>query len=713
MATKKPSKAGDSAKIEVTRTRFRSLIGANPNYFGNAQASGFTLVKKIASNTTYEEVTSVGYNPHIKRLFATLDVKKSFGYSGDLCDDGSTEYVRFFVDFGSGWVDAGVVATDVHDIPGGKDCANKTQHPLTYSLELPYSPARKWCTSPQLPQVRAILSWNVEPPAGNANWTPVYGNVIDCAIQIDKSWWFKHFLDDLVAEVKIPIDLLESVLPTLPPELPEIPDLPEPPFPGPDPSPLTAAKALSLAELMETYSTPTRGKARKLTVEPSRFAFAELQAITASPGLDISNISAVKAILDAGKIDISDLVLEIEDTTGNISYEELVDIGLDYNREKLDATYHVKKSTGFSGGLCTTGSTEYVAFWADWNDTCEWEYLDTVEVKAYDFERLPDGGLCYTASLPVDLTDIKEKCEDPKVARVRAVLSWNAPPSTTNPDLVPTWGNRLDAHVLVPRLEGAPGQLTIVGGVATFYISDVDGLTVPGAKFVDSGNDVDSLGRSCPFGGLIIVRGPAVDGKRYRIQVIDSGGASQTLTEKIWVTPKIGPGDYHHGTVDGWFDYLDYDDNFEQVLGYYRSSGDGLVTIQLEIEGDGVVDSQIVQLDNTWPDVAISITAPGGDCDLMAPGVLLEGLVEAEDLYMGSWSVVIDGGPGGFGPVPVTTGGSGTISTPAGGSVWTFDTTGLVQCGYVVRVTATDRAIVGSGPSHHKRSTDVGFCIIE
>ena len=234
------------------------------------------------------------------------------------------------------------------------------------------------------------------------------------------------------------------------------------------------------------------------------------------------------------------------------------------------------------------------------------------------------------------------------------------------------------------------------------------------AKFADTGVPVYSpLGLESPFGGLIVVRGPAVGGKRYRIQVIDSGGASQTLTEKVWVTPQVGASHYHTGTPDGWFDYLDYNDNFTQVLGYYRSSGDDIVTIQLEIEGDGVVDSQVIQLDNTRPEVAISITEPGTDCGLFGAGVLLKGIVVATDTHMGGWSVVIDGGPAGFGPVPVTTGGTGNTNTPATGSEWTFDTTGLEQCGYVVRVHANDRAIVNSGNHQHHRSEDVGFCILE
>ena len=708
-------KAAANVRVEKTRSGFRGLVAGNPNYFGNLPASGFKAIKKLASNTNYEELTAVGYNPRQRRLHATFDVKKAGGYSGDLCDDGSTEYVRFFVDFGSGWLDAGLAATDVHDIPAGTDCADKASHPLAYSVEVPYAPPRKWCLTPQLPKVRAILSWNAEPPAGDPDFKPVYGNVRDCAIQIDKGRLLSDFIDDLVTKVDVPLDLLESLKPVLPPidpQFPDIPDLPEPPYPGPDPGPILAAKQLTIDELVDKYSTKSRSRRVKLSVEPHRLAFAEVQAIKVQP--DMMAGASLAATLDKYGINLSDLIAAEEDTTGNISYEELTDLGLDGNRERLVATYKVKKQTGFSGGFCTAGSTEYVAFWADWNDTCEWEYLDTVEVNAYDFEVLPDGGLCYTAALPVDLEDFKEKCTDPKVARVRAVLSWNTPPSTTDADLVPTWGNRLDAHVLVPRLEGSPGTLKLIGGISTEFISDVTGMASATAKFADTGVPVYSpLGLECPFGGLIVVRGPAVSGKRYRIQVIDSGGASQTLTEKVWVTPVLGVSGYHTGTPDGWFDYLDYGANFTQVLGYYRSSGDDKVTIQLEIEGEGVVDSQVVQLDNTRPDVAISITEPGTDCGLFGAGVLLKGNVIATDTNMGAWSVVIDGGPAGFGPVPATTGGSGNANTPLAGSEWTFDTTGLVQCGYVVRVHANDRTIVNSGNHHYQRSVDVGFCILK
>jgi len=698
---------GARQRIEKSRTQFRSLIAANPNYFGNLEASPYAPVEQLASSTSYEELTTLGYNPASKRLFATIDINKSAGYGGDLCDDGTVEYVRFYVDFGGGWLDAGLAGTAVHDIPAGKDCSNKNTHPLTCSVEVDYSPPRKWCTSPQLPKARAILSWNLEPPSGDPDWQPVYGNVLECHIQIDKSWWLGDLFEVMKTTVDLPPSLLESIE-TLQP-------IPEPG--PPDPAPLFTPAKLTVGELAERYVKLTGARKEQFAVEPSRFAFAEYQAIKKSSDSSPASFASLTASLGAYDIDIGELVAAIEDTTGNINYEELEDVGLDRNLEKVTATYRVKLPTGFSGSFCSDGSTEYVAFWADWDNTCQWTYLGTIEVRAYDFEALPDGGLCYTAALPVDLNEFRQECDEPKIAQVRAVLSWNAPPSTTDPNAVPYWGNRLDAHVLIPPgpgIEGVYPLLTVVGGIGVPYIGNLSGVTTATAKFVDNGLPADSLGRPCPFGGRIVVRGPGFPGHKYRVQVREVGTTGwSTLSTKIWVTDKYGFGSWHYPDIAGWFDYLSFDDNFAGILAYFNSAGDAKWQIRLEIQGVFGYASQRVQLDNTGPNVDVWITEPTGDCGLLTPGDLLKGRATATDPYLRSWSVVIDGGPSGFGPEPVTTMASTTTNTPVGGAEWEYDTTGLVQCGYVVRVNAWDRAIVDSVHNGHYRSDDVGFCVLE
>lgn len=264
--------AGTKRKIEKGRTEFRSLIAVNPNYFGNLIESPFEPVEKIVSNTDYEQLTTLGYNPTSKTLFATFDIRRDFGYGGDLCADGSTEFVRFYVDFGSGWKDAGLAASEVHDIPEGRDCDNDDTHPLSYSLELDYSPPRNWCTDPQLPRVRAILSWDVEPPAGDPDWLPVWGNVLECHIQIDKSWWFGDLFEVMKTALEIPPDLLESIEAIQP--------APEPlsPIPGPEPVPPFTPIDLKLDDLAKRYVTDDK----EFSVEPTRFAFSEYQTIKKS-----------------------------------------------------------------------------------------------------------------------------------------------------------------------------------------------------------------------------------------------------------------------------------------------------------------------------------------------------------------------------------------------------------------------------------------------
>src|SRR5262249_13694879 len=103
--------------------QFKRLLAANPNHFGNLAVSTLPAVLPMSGNVKYEEMTCVGYNPDLDRLEAVVQIKLPFGYRGDLCSPGSTEFIRFFVDYGSGWTDAGVTSFKAHDIPDETDCA--------------------------------------------------------------------------------------------------------------------------------------------------------------------------------------------------------------------------------------------------------------------------------------------------------------------------------------------------------------------------------------------------------------------------------------------------------------------------------------------------------------------------------------------------------------------------------------------------------------
>ena len=66
------------------------------------------VLKKVG-DTSFEELTCIGYNPATEILTAIVRIKQQSGYGGDACTDGSQEYVRFYLDYGDGtWVDHGV-----------------------------------------------------------------------------------------------------------------------------------------------------------------------------------------------------------------------------------------------------------------------------------------------------------------------------------------------------------------------------------------------------------------------------------------------------------------------------------------------------------------------------------------------------------------------------------------------------------------------------
>src|SRR4051794_21830608 len=125
-------------ELPFSRGRFRRLLAANPNYFGNLPDLGFDPVEVKSGDTTFEEIDCVSYSLTRDRIEATIQVKRSFGYSGGLCSNGSFEHLRFYVDDGSGWQDAGPAGINVHDIPMGKDCAGAPTLPLSYTAGVNY-----------------------------------------------------------------------------------------------------------------------------------------------------------------------------------------------------------------------------------------------------------------------------------------------------------------------------------------------------------------------------------------------------------------------------------------------------------------------------------------------------------------------------------------------------------------------------------------------
>ena len=687
-------------KPEQVRENLHLLLLANPNYFGNLKNSQWKPVLSIAGNTSYEELGCVGYSAPLNRLEAVVSINQTSGYSGGLCSNGSQEYVRFYLSFdhGATWQDQGVSSFTVHDTSGPK--------PLEYSVALPVSIPEYLCFFENLPQVRAILSWNYEPPANTPDFVPVWGNVVLTTIQIPGT----HFiiLDDLLkqAKLKLPTDLSALV------------DVSQP-------LPTLAPKALSLPELVGIY----RGK----PVQPHRLFYPHIAKLSNGQGLGTTaGLPATLAVnhpLATLDIDLGAIIGAIFKTSGDTAFEQLDCVGLDPNRSSLAAVVRVKTPYGFSGGPCTTGSTEYVAFWVDWGTG--FEYVGTTTINTHDIAGIPSGGLDYAVAVPVDLASHMQPCQDgPRTAVVRAILSWELAPPPADPYYVPVWGNQLDAVVQIPAgqpfVAGTP-DIAIIGGIGvasidTTGVTAQPGTTLPGALFALTGGFADPWdhSRQCPFGGQIVIQGAPSVGSKYRVWVRKVGSPGQTLlSDPILTTDWIGNSVWRNPDASGFFTYLDSSQNIDNVLAYWYSSGDEPWYVWLEIADltdtvFGATPLYLIQLDNTAPTAEIHIDS-GGDCKQFGLGVTIDGHFVARDVHFGAFSLQTLPStliPPPNEPVTATPYTSQTAVSP--GDVWTLNTTGMIPCGYVVQLWVYDNTMVGSSPgSHNANHYEVGFCLID
>ena len=700
MPTKKNPVALNQLPVEQVRGNFHMLLLANPNYFGNLKDSEFDPVLSISGDASFEEIGCVGFSSALSRLEAVVSIKQNSGYGGGLCTAGSQEYVRFYLSFDGGttWQDQGATAFTAHDIPGPM--------PLEYSVAQPISVAEDFCFFENLPQVRAILSWNFEPPANTPNWIPVWGNVVNVTIQIPAfefillSGLLEKAKIQLPAQFKNAVNLQQSIS-------------------------AAPKKELSVTEIATSY----KGK----PVTPARYLYPEIQkgsqnltavasAVVASSAASTSGKSAKKFSNFPTDTNISDVIASILATSGDTTYEELDCVGLDPNRDTLVGVVKVKLPYGFNGGLCTAGSEEYVAFWVDWGSG--YEYAGTVTQNVHDISGVPAGGLEYAVVLPIDVASHQKPCTSgPQIVKVRAILSWQTAPPATDPNYVPVWGNQSDALVQIPA--GAPyvtgtANISIIGGIGVDQIDTVfTGMTNPFAVFALTGTNADPwiASRQCPFGGQIVIQGLPSVGNRYRVWVQKVGSPLPVaLTDAIITTDMYGTPTSRTPDGSGFFPYLDNSQNIDDILAYWYSSGDDQWYVWLEIAdgSDTVLGSTphyLIQLDNTAPSVDIHIDS-AGDCKQFTPGTTITGHFFAQDLHFGVFGLSTL--PTSLSPnEPTTTTPSTSQTGPWPGDVWQLNTTGMTTCGYVVELDVWDNSIVGSGPGGHNFNTkQVGFCLV-
>ncbi|QJW88211.1 hypothetical protein HNV11_01855 [Spirosoma taeanense] len=692
---------------KLTRIQLDELLVGRKTFLVN-QNIGEAL--KFQGIKFWEELTCVGYQPDTQRLTALFQIKQQTGYSGPLCSRSSFEHVRFFVDFGSGFQNMGYVSTKVADIT---DTPASPPHPLTYAVQLHIEDERYRkalsCNLAVIPTVRAVLSWNVV-PSTDPNELPAYGNRLDRKIQLKRKSFFN--LAELIdhQQIKIKPDLVASL------------NLDEP------------IKALStqnpsFAELFKQNQTANVPAHR--TLFSTAAALSQMATLPANtPLFNVGDIAKVGINIK----DITDLLLK-DPNKADTTFEELMCVGLNTPADTLSAVVKIKRKSGFNGNLCSRGSKEHVAFWADWDNNGTFEhYIGTTSFDAHDIDNIPAEGLDYAVTLPFNVSDRLRPCKVPQTLRIRAVLSWQTLPSTTDPNLLNYWGNRRDTVVQIRPGIGTKGKVasvvTYVGGVPR---EDID----PTAFLYNYRPTSPTPANNRPWGGAVSFNG-----------IIDRGGFGGDIRYKILFKPASQPDSFYQpvslhesirmydfGTAsfsndvqtspDGWFVYRQNPAaGLFNVNNYFAtwqagSLPDGAYTIKFlftdetSTEQQGDVFTMIIHntpmtvspTANTAVDTdfTLDLVIDGGDCHSTSTATPdLNGHVRAIHPYFASWELRLEpqSHVHGAAPSPDDRSYNTLGDTGDANGVWTLNTGPLDPCGYTVSCIAKTRVILNSNPGY-------------
>ncbi len=766
-------KNGKAESIHLERLHFKAHLLKNPNYYGTFPGLG-NVVKEIQYDTTYEELTCLGLNPGTGfaaegTLEAVVQLNLSNGYGSGPCGAGSTEWVRFYVEDGGTWTDLGATGITVYDLPG-------PNFPVSYSVSIDMPHVKTYCTTENVLNVRAILSWDFEPPANTPNFPPPWGNVLDARVQVAPA---------LFDEVPI-VSLIESELVKFDPAVEAAVDLTAT-------LPAKAAQPLSFGELKELYA--------KAKVPAHRFGFSEAKKLqTGSLEKVISNANAFKGIkasftnLAIGE-ELAEILAAIEEFNGDTTYEELTCAGYNPQTRTLEGVISLKLNGGYNGGLCTAGSYEYVSFFGFFGGV--WNSLGTAQVNVHDLKAVSPGNpVNYAVFRISDLTS--EACETLAPIPLRAILSWQTIP--TGPDFIPTWGNVLDTYVQ-PQIGDGIGhehaRLLRIGEVGVIGIQSSinpallgDFLANPTGVAEDCNNAHDS-----PFAGTIGIEGdfspkpsgvfdpvlgtvlPGAHPIIYQAYITPAGGSPSQLMNQfnVGVFPTNAPiGNPEvvipqkpvapYGPVFGGVPGAQYYTYFEsgdgqlvnpRVVASFEAGGLPEGNYTIEIDGywwDGVQYLPMGPVTKTFyvyngygpgkgaPLDAMTLTS-AADCGNITTGAVITGSYSVSDEFFGSVTiymtpVTVMGMPiamptvyvsgANNGPESVVYNGANTFGVSGTFTIYTgnYDPnkdptnnklpnqTPLPACGYTIQLDAYDRALVNTTCNAHYSPEAVGFCLV-
>lgn len=139
----------------------------------------------------------------------------------------------------------------------------------------------------------------------------------------------------------------------------------------------------------------------------------------------------------------------IKPISKNITYEEIKCIGFNPQFSRLEAVVWIKQKSGYGGGICSSGTPEYIRFYLSFDNGATWKDQGLVGFTAYDIAAT--SPLEYAVTIQVNIK--KDIClKGTILPKVRAILSWNHPPNPNDPGYLPVWGNIVEARIQIDAL---------------------------------------------------------------------------------------------------------------------------------------------------------------------------------------------------------------------------------------------------------------------
>ncbi len=143
-----------------------------------------------------------------------------------------------------------------------------------------------------------------------------------------------------------------------------------------------------------------------------------------------------------------EVIRQVNATDGkpNPYYEEVKEVGFYPQERRLEAVIAIKQPYGYGG---VDGTPEYIAFYVDYNNNSIFERNEDVGAGIV---IIPDPTTSNDWALPISYAVYRDVAppggiKQGQVVRVRAILSWNTPP--TGPDYIPVWGNIIERTIRI------------------------------------------------------------------------------------------------------------------------------------------------------------------------------------------------------------------------------------------------------------------------